>query len=267
MQNAEQPSLGSLSAHLTETVQRLRRRYRGPLAGLLRPLWTGVRAVRLRPLTRERKIERDREVLWLDKEYCGRYYKPARKATLAACTMYFLHELLHVAQGIAEKTAIHRLRDTGAEDTLMLVDLWADHGAAVLAAASRPDWGLLSLKDQSGRGLRRFPVGPSHTPGARRRKCRRLSALRMDVAARRAGLLRDVNGEGGPIWLEFAPSGGPLLLLQGGAMPCVRLMTELSAGEAQLLDSAADPIQGVTLQELDRLCLALLVRGTAPKGR
>lgn len=253
-----------LCAHLTETLVLLRHQRRGVFHALLRPLWEGVTAVRLKPLRQGRKVLREGDVLWLDQDYCSQTYVAGDELSLVLCTLYFLHESLHLSQGMAEKETIRALRATGAEDTLMMVDLAADHAAVLLATSVRRGWSLQWLKELQGRSLAAFPVGPAHTPGARRRKCRRLAALRVDAQARRLRLLVDPRGAGGPLWLEFSPEGGALVVMQGAPLPRVLMTATLSAAEARTLDNAADPASGVALAQLDALCLAVLTRAEVP---
>jgi hypothetical protein len=90
-----------------------------------------------------------------------------REAKLALAVVYFVHELVHVAQGIGDKALVSALRSTGGETTLMHVDLGADHAAALAVAGAFPKWRLDWLKDLQGRSLGAFPVSRYNTSAGR----------------------------------------------------------------------------------------------------
>lgn len=89
---------------------------------------------------------------------------------MALCVLYFLHELIHLQQGIGELETVQIVRSTGAEMTLMHLDLSADHAACLLTNTAFPRWDLLWLKNLTGRSLSAFPASTFHTQAARHRK-------------------------------------------------------------------------------------------------
>lgn len=85
------------------------------------------------------------------------------------------------------------------------------------------------------------------------------------VLGQALGVLPVEHAEGGYLWPEFAPHGGPLLLLRSAPFPRAVLEVEqISPEEAWALDNAADPSCGVDLTVLDEVCLGVMVRGAAP---
>ena len=177
---------------------------------------------------------------------------------LALAAMYFVHELVHIAQGIGDKALVSALRSTGAETTLMHVDLGADHVAALAVADTFAKWSLEWLKDLAGRSTLAFPASPYGTAASRARKSQRLVGLRLDYLVRRHG--RVPAGPGlGYAFAEHGPAGGPLLVMMSG--PPVRLVANamLSKDEAALLSGAmGDGLDEARLGEVDRILLGAL---------
>lgn len=170
---------------------------------------------------------------------------------------YVLHEAIHLQQGIGDKAAVTRLRQTGAESTLMQLDLAADHLAAIVAADGLGS-SLLTLKELQGRSLMAYPTNSTHTIAARARKANRLVGLRLDYLARRSGLLSEAADE--HVFADFGPAGGSLAILATG--PPLRLvaMTTIDRKSAELLMTAADPSRH--LAEVDAILASALERAS-----
>lgn len=176
--------------------------------------------------------------------------------------LYVVHEAVHLQQGIGDEDTVGHLRQTGAESTLMQLDLAADHlGAHVVA--TRLDLPLAPLKDLQGRSLAAYPATAQHTVAARARKANRIVGLRFDHLARRLGVIPDRADE--HIFADHGPAGGRIAILATG--PPVRLLgtPSLSRDDAQALSAAADPGQPLTkLDAIVEQCLrALLPRDAA----
>ncbi len=123
--------------------------------------------------------------------------------------IYVVHELVHMQQGIAAKARVTDLRSTGAETTLLHLDLSADHATALILAKAIPRWTPIWLKDLQGRSLVRFPSGPLHTSAARARKAQRHVALRLDYLLRHHHPQHGARLGGGYAFADFGPAGGP----------------------------------------------------------
>lgn len=188
------------------------------------------------------KVRVDGDVLQVDRGYpllLAASPRPAEER-LALLTLYVLHELVHLRQGVGAKASVGLLRETGAETALMHLDLAADHAAALLAAGGVPRWRLDWLKDLQGRALADFPVGPTHPSGSRARKAARLIGVRVDWLMRANRLvLQDRMGDG-YAFAEFAAAGGPFLVLVSGPPPSLVRAHTLTAAQALVLAAAAD---------------------------
>ncbi|MFV8749882.1 hypothetical protein ACNOYE_04985 [Nannocystaceae bacterium ST9] len=159
--------------------------------------------------------------------------------SMALCMLYFVHELLHVPQGISEGATVQRLRAVGAELTLMHLDLTADHAAILLVNHAVPRWSIAWLKRLVSDSLESFPASSFHTHAARFRKSLRMISARVDSFARDRSAQ---NLEGlGYLFIDFAPAGGDLFLFAYGPPMRVLARVALSAEEAKLLNEAAEP--------------------------
>jgi len=218
-----------------------------------------VQGVRLAHLGREDLVNRKDEQLIL-------HEPPYRQMAttiedeekfLANATLYFLHELVHVEQGIGAKQSVDRLRETGGESTLMHLDLSADHAAARLVHRAVPRWTLAWLKDLQGRSLLGYPVGRGHTAASRGRKTSRLISLRLDYLVRAASNAPSWSEHlrEGYVFTEFSPGGGAMLLLVSGPPVSLVDSTHLGAAQAALLTTAMDEREGetVSIDEIDHL--------------
>ncbi|HEX5754476.1 MAG TPA: hypothetical protein VFZ09_50295 [Archangium sp.] len=176
---------------------------------------------------------------------------------LANATLYFLHELVHLEQGIGAKAFVDRLRETGGESTLMHLDLSADHAAARLAHQAVPRWTLTWLKDLQGRSLLGYPVGRGHTAASRDRKASRLISLRLDYLVRAASTAPTWNEKirDGYVFTELNPGGGAMLLFVSGPPVSLVASTSLHAGQTAHLTSAMDEREDTTarIDEIDYL--------------
>lgn len=190
-----------------------------------------------------------------------------RDSALAIASLYVIHELFHVAQGIGDKDAVTRLRATGGETTLMHLDLTADHGAARTVSKATPEWSELWLKDLQGRSLDEFPARWTHTAASRARKAARLVGLRVDYLARQQGAFLATSIEPGYLFADYGPAGGWFLLMASGPPMTLLGSAHLVEKDSKVLASAADEKNTGTggLEAVDALLLRLLtdVRGRA----
>lgn len=154
--------------------------------------------------------------------------------------LYFLHELVHIAQGIADYENVQRVRSTGAEMTLMHLDLAADHAAALMAARAVPRWDLHDLKELTATPSPLFPASTFHTDAARHRKGARLVSHRLDLMIRRSHAKLAERLRGGYAFADYGPSGGHLLIMMSGPPTMVVKVAPLKATDAGVLMSAAD---------------------------
>lgn len=151
--------------------------------------------------------------------------------------IYVVHEFVHLLQQIGDKQAVTKLRATGAETTLMHVDLGADHAAAMVVAGSVRRWSVTALKDVTGRSLAAFPTKPHHTTAARARKAHRLIGVRLDYLARLLRLI-DVNADE-YAFAEFGPAGGQIVLMRSGPPWALLGIAPISPDDAEELHRAA----------------------------
>ncbi len=228
------------------------------------PLLRGAREIVFQRLSHEDKVVIGNGFLQID--------EPALKDAIditmsddeqiALGLIYVVHELVHVQQGIASKDRVVDLRATGAETTLLHLDLSADHATALIIAKAVPMWTSLWIKDLQGRSLVRFPSGPLHTSAARARKAQRHVALRLDYLFRKVHSEREERLGGGYAFADFGPAGGRFLVLGSG--PPSRLIgsAALDAREAALLEHGISAPQGAGSQtdprDIDQLLMRLL---------
>lgn len=165
--------------------------------------------------------------------------KGAGDESMALCMLYFVHELLHVPQGISEGAMVQRLRAVGAEITLMHLDLTADHAAILLVHHAVPRWSIAWLKRLVASSLESFPASNFHTHAARARKSLRMVSSRVDALAREQA--RKGLDQLGYLFIDFSPAGGDLFLLASGPPMQILACTPLSAHEAKELNAAAEP--------------------------
>jgi hypothetical protein len=189
----------------------------------------------------EDKVQEKDGVLWVESSYVRDQINKPRltDSMLAVCLLYVVHEWIHISQEIGKKSTVSALRATGAEATLMHFDLGADHAAALIVEALRPEWSVTWLKNVQGRSLADFPATSQHTAAARSRKSNRLVALRLDVLVREA-MPAVVGGLTGFVFSEYSPGSGAFLVLESG--PPMRVLHLANATPAQVgvLDAGAD---------------------------
>ena len=152
--------------------------------------------------------------------------------------LYFIHELMHVQQGMGSKSVVEKVRAAGAEHTLLNLDLAADHVAVVLASKLDPRFEIPgSLELLGGPG---FPASPRHTAAARARKALRSVSLSFE-ALLRGGARSDLKvDEGEYLFADHGPVGGTLVLYAIGHVVRVCAFTTLQRDEAVMLCGVAD---------------------------
>lgn len=183
---------------------------------------------------------------------------------LALCVLYFLHELIHLPQGIGDYATVQIVRSTGAEMTLMHLDLSADHAASMLASTAFPRWDACWLKDLTGRSLTAFPASTFHTQAARYRKAARLVSIRLDSLARSLGSVSTETLGGGYLFADYGPAGGHLLILRSASPLGLIKAVPLPPEEVNVLWSAADPAR--RLAEVDEVLRRALQYEGAPSA-
>lgn len=177
---------------------------------------------------------------------------------LRLAVLFAIHETIHLDQGIGDKDSVDRLRSTGAEHTLLHIDLSADHMAALLACQVFPQWDLADLKGLLGEGG--FPASRWHTMAARSRKALRRISVRLDSFLRLARPDLAARLGDGYAWADFGPAGGSFLIMASGPPVALVALSPLSVADARILSGAADSgaMGAEGLAELDR-CLERLV--------
>jgi hypothetical protein len=192
-------------------------------------------------LTSEDKVYIDVDCLRVDRESLHQLLDaelPTRDLVISG-VLYVIHEAVHLCQRIGDKERVAQLRATGAETTLMHVDLGADHLAAVVVANAVSDWSLTDVKDAQGRSTAAFPTNARHTTAARARKAQRLVGLRLDLIARQSGLLDSDADE--YAFAEYAPGGGHIVIMRSGPPWGILGVAPLSSEAAGALYGAAEP--------------------------
>lgn len=167
--------------------------------------------------------------------------------TLLGALVYALHELVHIPQGLQAMRTVSKLREAGAETTLLHLDLAADHVTALLLQDLYPARTLTDLKRFEGELLEVFPIGRFHTPGSAERKMRRLVSLRADYILRRERLLED---ELGYVFVDFGTGGGPIAFMSSGPPHRVVHVGELSRSSAEQLRTSA---RNLALADVDSI--------------
>lgn len=181
----------------------------------------------------------------------------SKREALAVSAIYFVHEVLHVVQGVEHKATIAAIRQNGSEHALAHLDLEADDFAAriVAVALEEPlDW----LKDLEGTATEAFPATARHTNASVARKSARLLGLRFDLHARRHARFPIAQDELGYASVELPYAAGKLLLMWNGTVTRVLATAPVSAAEAGKLSRAA--CSDGPLREVDQLVLELLDR-------
>jgi hypothetical protein len=256
----EQVDLTFLQEEFTRIVNLLWDR---PVFGIpMGALIGSAREVRFEALTNDNKVLVEPDSIRLDPGYYRETLAGMghTEESRALCTIYFLHEFIHLWQGIGEMKAVQALRSTGAEMTLMHLDLAADHAAALLAVEAVPKWDLLWLKDLQGRSLSAFPASSFHTQAARHRKAVRLVSIRLDYLARKTHLVPMEKVGSGYVFADYGPAGGHILVMALGPPPMMLRSSTISEPAVKVLVGAADepgdPV--AALAALDEVLVAAL---------
>ncbi len=236
------------------------------LTALVRRRWPAVRhldvgalrgsarCVEVRELSDGDQVRIEKDRILLSGGYVEDIAKGERdvERAIRLCTLYFLHELIHVAQGIRRKASVTTLRAAGSETTLKHLDLEADHLAALLTARLRPTWDLVGLKDLQVRSLQAFPVGRFHTTASRARKVGRFVSLRVDFLLRARRLVEPTTED--YFFVEHAPQGGTFTVMRSGAVTSLlgatevarpqidRLREAVRLGDLEALDGVLGPV-------------------------
>jgi hypothetical protein len=236
-----------------------------PVAGLdVRDIFRGMRQVRITEpgaLAAEILVDFDGDTLLTGDS--DTYLRIAtalqeRDEALAVCAMYFVHEAVHVLQGVQRKSAVVALRATASEFTLAQLDLEADDLTTRIVAAAT-QWRLTHLKDLAGKGASAFPATMHHTNASVTRKSVRLLSLRFDHLLRgREGFNVAPDGPG-YAFVEVPFGAGEMLVMWSGAVH-LKLVAQvkLSPGEVDKLVHVAR--EQPALAELDARIVELLDR-------
>lgn len=236
-------------------TQILHRPWEAPVFGVdLARAFGGATRVEFGTLQDEDKILIRDGVVTMDREPVDqmlRLLAMGREAKLALAAIYFVHELVHVVQGLGDKARVASLRSTGAETTLMHVDLGADHAAALAVASAFPRWDVTWLKDLQGRSLVAFPVSPYNTAAGQARKAQRLIGLRLDYLARTTGSIPKTSLGDGYAFADYGPAGGALLVMVSGPPVGLISTSSLSPSDAGLFADAANA--GLDAERLARI--------------
>ncbi len=177
---------------------------------------------------------------------------------LAVCASYFVHEVIHVLQGLQRKTRVDALRSNGSEHTLAHFDLEADDLAERIVASATP-WSLGYMKNIAGKGALTFPASMHHTNASVARKSVRLVSLRLDHLLRERGT-RDFGPDTEGFVAVDVPYGAGSLLVTWYGPSYTRLFAiiKIEAPESALLTNLA--LRPGSLLELDAKLVDLLDR-------
>jgi hypothetical protein len=221
------------------------------LAGKIGDLLAPVRSVELVPLDDEDKVRIVGDRLLIDPTYLDQLgaLKKGRQAR-ERFFLYVAHEVAHLFQGVGAKSRVRELHAADGEETLLQVDLEADHAAAVFVNGLT-GIDLITLKWTGLEMLEAFPANVLHFPGAVQRKARRTVGVSADIAARNRGLL---VGAGSFAHLHWTRGGGPALLFLRGEHMQLAATFSVNSRDASLFDSAA------TLPRRSRKIVAALER-------
>jgi hypothetical protein len=238
------------------------------LSGLSREiakLLRDVGAIELADLPGDDKVRIDGGRLLVHREYPELLARRrSAKRCFHRCALYVAHEVAHLAQGIGDKRRVVELRASEGEDTLLQVDLQADHAAAVFVAAIL-DEPLVALKQDSLEMLGAFPAGLGHSPGATLRKARRAVALAADVVGRRHDILQRDDEFAFVLWTRGGSAAGVYVQ---GSFTRHALRLSVTPEDAALFDSAASGLDRTkkvckTLERAFRQALASEVSSCA----
>lgn len=201
------------------------------IAALLRP----ISRIELRALTEEAKVALDGGVLYVHPDYPLQLARGRARRSKQRCWLYVAHEVAHLAQGVGDKERVIELHASEGEETILQIDLEADHAAALFVAAVA-DESLEALKADSLAMLDDFPASRKHAPGAVQRKARRSVAIAVDLRARALGVIVSPETYA---YMHWPRGGGVATVFARGAYTKAIATLELGASEVAVLDSAA----------------------------
>ncbi|MBX3458565.1 MAG: hypothetical protein KF696_01220 [Planctomycetes bacterium] len=213
-----------------------------PIAGFdAAKLFHGVHRVEIDALPDDLKIHIGDGVVTLDDDYLRDLAAQGySEELLGLASLYFLHELVHVAQGAQKIESVRAIRSTGGETTLMHLDLAADWAAVRMAALAVPRWEILWLRELQTRSIGDFPVSRYHGAASKYRKVNRMVGCRLDYIFRKLGMEAHANLGDGYVFAEYGPNGGTFLVMSSGPPMRLLLSSELSANDAKSLASCLD---------------------------
>jgi hypothetical protein len=210
----------------------------GGLAGEVRDLLAQVSVIEWMPMSDADKVRVVGDRLRVDREYADRVAGEGSVERAALwLALYVVHEATHLPQGLSDKRDIADLRACGGEDTLLQIDLEADHSAVeyIAAAAGRT---RLDVEHEALVMLGHFPVGREHGPAGVARKTRRAVALAVDLVVRARGLLRPHETYAS---LQWSRAGNFATVYAHGRSTRRVLTFEITQDDAATLDGAACP--------------------------
>lgn len=248
-------TIDAVAEHLTSIC---RHAWDGPIAGIrVGQLLRGAQEVCIEDLSNDLAIDfrGDRIISANEKTYRDMWAKCMNPdEALAVSALYFVHEVIHVLQGIQRKAMVTGLRANASEPTLADLDLAADDlSARVVAVAT--GLSLAYLKDLEARATEAFPATHYHTGASVARKSSRLVGLRVDALLR--GRVVPVERDGyASVLMPF--SEGDMQVMWNARVPRLLGTIRLKVAEADLLRTAARP--GRPPGELDRLLVDVVKR-------
>lgn len=235
-----------------------------PIAGFnALELFRSARRVEIDELPRDLKIDIGDSIITLDDQYLRDLAAKGFSEELRAlAALYFLHELVHVAQGAQKMASVRAIRATGGETTLMHLDLAADWAAVRMASAAIPKWDVLWLRDVQSRSICDFPVSRYHGTASKQRKVTRMVGCRLDYAVRKHGFISEAELGDGYVFAEYGVNGGKFLVMLSGPPMRLSLALDLGTAEAQVLarslDANTDPSKN--LAAMDNLFTTMIRR-------
>lgn len=182
--------------------------------------------------------------------------RPDRDEGMRCCALYFAHEMLHHAQGLADKKNVISLRRNGSEQFVLELDLCADMLAIEwVAALGRPGWTREALHDLTLRLFDEFPATASHIQPSVTRKSLRLLCHVLTYHLRPHGY--------GWAWLELPAIDGEATVWW--SHPDSRRVASftLTAGEVSAARTVA---RDGSLDDIKTTCVDWLARAKAKSG-
>jgi len=176
---------------------------------------------------------------------------PTHRDGIAACALYFVHEVVHVHQGLRAKKTVTNLRAIGSEHSVLHFDLEADHVAASAVAEAMPDYDLRRLKALQVRGTEVFPPDTYHTSSSVFRKSLRVVSLMADILLRTRGERFGITAaQEGYASVDLPIHKGPVVITWSTRTRCVIAEAEATAHQANVLARAANDMTFESLEEI-----------------